>query len=125
MKKRILLIEDEQEIAFILRMRLEAFGYEVFQAHDGEEGLKSAKKLIPDLILLDLVLPKIGGIEVLENLKSDAKYNKIPVVVVTGLATDGFNLKNSLAKADAYFLKPFDSVELMAAIEDLLKSPRS
>ncbi len=123
MKKRILVIEDEQEIALIIKMRLEISGYEVLQAFDGEEGLDRAKTWSPDLILLDLVLPKLGGIEILEDLKGDEKYKGIPIVIVTGLALDSFGVKDSVAKADAYFLKPFDSVELMATIADFLKEP--
>ncbi|MFH0877796.1 MAG: response regulator [Candidatus Omnitrophota bacterium] len=122
-KKRILIIEDEREISLIVKLRLQANGYEVLEAFDGQEGLDMAKSMIPDLILLDLVLPKIGGMQILEELKGDEQYRKIPIVVVTGISQEAMGLKTSLEKADAYFLKPFDSVELMAAIADFLKKP--
>ena len=125
MKKRILVIEDEQEIALIIKMRLEISGYEVIQAFDGQDGLKKAKASSPDLILLDLVLPKISGEQVLNELKDDDKYKSIPIIVVTGLAQDAFSIKDSISKADAYFLKPFDSVELLATIADFLKGPKN
>lgn len=102
-------------------MRLETSGYDVIQAFDGQDGLKKAKTSSPDLILLDLVLPKIGGEQILNELKDDDKYKSIPIIVVTGLAQDAFSIKDSISKADAYFLKPFDSVELLATIADFLK----
>ena len=121
MKKRILIIEDEREIAAIMRMRLEASGYDVLEAYDGQEGLKQAKSAFPDLILLDLVLPKVSGMQILSDLKTDEVYKSIPIIVVTGLAQDPTNHQTSLSKADAFFLKPFDTIELMAAIADFLK----
>lgn len=122
MKKRILVIEDEREIAMIMRMRLESLGYEVVEAFDGVQGLKKAKGCSPDLILLDLVLPKMAGTQVLAELKKEEKYKKIPVIIVTGLAPDATNDQEILAQADAFFLKPFDTIELMATIADFLKS---
>lgn len=122
MKKRILVIEDEREISMIMRMRLESLGYEVVEAFDGIQGLKIAKACLPDLILLDLVLPKMAGTQVLAELKKEEKYKKIPVIIVTGLAPDATNDQEILAQADAFFLKPFDTIELMATIADFLKS---
>lgn len=124
MKKRVLIIEDEREIALIIKMRLEAVGYDVLEAFDGSEGLRCAKSCSPDLILLDLVLPKISGMKILEELKGDARYRDIPIVVVTGLTEEAHNLKASTSKADAFFLKPFDTIELLAAVADLLKESR-
>ncbi len=121
MKKRILIIEDEPEIAMIMRMRLEANGYDAIEAHDGQEGLLQAKSCSPDLILLDLILPKMAGTQILEALKKDDRYKNIPVIIITGLAQEATNHQATIAKADAFFLKPYDSVELMAAISDLLK----
>ncbi|HQP91834.1 MAG TPA: response regulator [Candidatus Omnitrophota bacterium] len=125
MKKRILIIEDEKEIAMIMRMRLEASGYDAVEAFDGLEGLRQAKNCSPDLILLDLILPKMAGTQILEELKKDERYRNIPVIIVTGLAQEATSHQEMIAKADAFFLKPFDTVELMTAIADLLKSPHS
>jgi DNA-binding response OmpR family regulator len=124
MKKRILVIEDEREISLIMRMRLEASGYEVLEAVDGQDGLDQARKRSPDLILLDLVLPKMAGTQVLDELKRDEKYKNIPVIIVTGLTQDTAHHQASIAKADAFFLKPFDTVELMAAIADFLQDTK-
>ena len=123
MKKRILIIEDEKEISLIMKMRLEAAGYEVLQAFDGADGLQKAKTASPDLILLDLILPKMSGAQILDELKEDRLHRKMPVIIVTGLAQELGTIKSSAAKAEAYFLKPFDTVELMATIADFLKDP--
>jgi two-component system response regulator VicR len=123
MKKRILIIEDEREISLILKMRLENAGYDVRQAYDGDEGLTMVKADVPDLILLDLILPKRGGLQVLDEIKKDKDSNKIPVILVTGLAQELDEVRKGALRADGYFLKPFDSVELLATIADFLKSP--
>ncbi|MGE5280100.1 MAG: response regulator transcription factor [Deltaproteobacteria bacterium] len=115
-KKRILIIEDEREISHILKLRLESAGYEVLQAFDGEQGYKMAVGQKPDLILLDLILPQKGGLQVLDDLKADAKHRKIPVILITGLAQELEDVRKGALMADGYFLKPFDSLELMAAI---------
>jgi DNA-binding response OmpR family regulator len=125
MKKRILIIEDEREISLILKLRLEAVGYEVTQAFDGQDGYEKATTQDPDLILLDLILPKKGGLQVLDDLKADPAFKKIPVILITGLAQELDQVKDGALKADGYFLKPFDSIELMAAIADCLKEDPS
>ena len=125
MKKRILIIEDEREISLILKLRLEATGYEVVQSFDGEDGYEKAATQKPDLILLDLILPRKGGLQVLDDLKSDPKYKHIPVIIITGLAQELDEVKEGALKADGYFLKPFDSVELLAAIKDCLNGDSS
>jgi DNA-binding response OmpR family regulator len=125
MKKCILIIEDEKEISLILKMRLESAGYEVRQAFDGDEGLEMAATNAPDLILLDLILPKRGGLQVLDEIKKNNATKKTPVILVTGLAQELEEVRKGALKADGYFLKPFDSVELMATIADFFKSPAS
>jgi len=122
MKKRILIIEDEREISIILKLRLEASGYEVIQAFDGEDGYEKAVGQQPDLILLDLILPKKGGLQVLDDLKADPRHKKIPIILITGLAQELDEVKDGALKADGYFLKPFDSIELMSAIAGCFKS---
>ncbi len=118
MKKCILIIEDEREISLILKLRLEAAGYEVLQSFDGEDGYEKATTQKPDLILLDLILPRKGGLQVLDDLKSDPKYKHIPIIIITGLAQELDEVREGALKADGYFLKPFDSVELLATIKD-------
>jgi len=125
MKRRILIIEDEREISLILKLRLEAAGYEVVQSFDGEDGYDKAATQKPDLILLDLILPRKGGLQILDELKADRRYKDIPVIIITGLAQDLDEVREGALKADGYFLKPFDSVELLAAIKNRLKGGSS
>ena len=124
MKNRVLVIEDEKEISLIMKLRLQSLGYEVLQAFDGEEGLKCAREAGPDLIVLDLVLPKVSGMQIIQALKNDDKYKSIPVVVVTGLTQDNQDIRAMVERAEAYFLKPFDFVELTTMIADLLNNPK-
>lgn len=83
MAKKILLVEDEEIISDLLQRKLEKEGYEVLVASDGEEGLKSIRETEPDLILLDIIMPKIGGFEVMEEMNKDPKLKKIPVIIIS------------------------------------------
>ncbi|TIL81308.1 MAG: response regulator, partial [Mesorhizobium sp.] len=83
---RILAVDDTPENLEILRMRLEANGYEVVTAADGEEGLAKVRSLRPDLILLDIMMPKLDGISVVRMLKADVSLRSIPVILVTAKA---------------------------------------
>jgi CheY-like chemotaxis protein len=83
MAKKILIIEDEQIMADLLQRKLSEEGYEVSLARDGEEGLAKMREVKPDLILLDIIMPKIGGIEVLEEMQKEPDLKKIPVIVIS------------------------------------------
>ena len=83
MAKKILLVEDEEIIMGILEKKLTQTGYQVSVARDGEEGLKAMKEVKPDLILLDIVMPKMGGFEVMETMVKDQELKKIPVIVIS------------------------------------------
>jgi len=85
MAKRILLVEDEEIMVDLLQRKLLKEGYEVFVARDGEEGLEKMKEMEPkpDLILLDIIMPKMGGFEVMEEMKKDEKLKDIPVIVIS------------------------------------------
>ncbi|MDD4909722.1 MAG: response regulator [Candidatus Omnitrophica bacterium] len=120
-KKRILVIEDEAQMVEMVKMRLEANGYDVLAAYDGEEGLDKARKERPDLIILDLMLPKIDGYKVCGLLKKDARYSKIPIIMFTARAQEeDVNLGRELG-ADAYITKPFEPQVLLSKIQELLK----
>jgi DNA-binding response OmpR family regulator len=120
-KKRILVVEDEPAIRAMLRKRLEANGYEVMDAEDGEEGLTLARREKPDIILLDLMLPKRDGYSVCRLLKFDQRYRHIPVVMLTARAQDKDRRLGQQTGADAYVTKPFDATELLAVVTGLLK----
>ncbi len=83
MAKKILLVEDEEIMIDLLQRKLTQEGYEISVARDGEEGLKIMKKIKPDLILLDIIMPKMGGLEVMEEMAKDKELKKIPVIVIS------------------------------------------
>lgn len=83
MAKKILLVEDEELMIDILQRKLEKEGYEVSVARDGEEGLEAMKRSRPDLTLLDIIMPKMGGFEVMEEMQKDPKLKEIPVIVIS------------------------------------------
>ena len=106
-KKKILLVEDEKVLIETVTLRLEANGYEVIPAYDGFEGLEKAKKEKPDLIILDLMLPKMDGYKVCGLLKADTRYNKIPIIMFTARAQESDKKMGKEVGADAYITKPF------------------
>ncbi len=83
MAKKILLVEDEELMIDLLQKKLEKEGYEISVARDGEEGLKKMREIMPDLVLLDIIMPKMGGFEVMEEMKKDPGLEKIPVIVIS------------------------------------------
>jgi len=120
-KKKILLVDDENDLVETLGYRLEANNYEVIKAFDGQEGLDKARKESPDLIILDLMLPKLDGYKVCRMLKFDDKYSKIPIILFTARAQESDKKTGEEVGADAYVTKPFEPVVLLAKIKDLLK----
>ncbi len=120
-RKKILLIEDEKDLVETVTLRLEAFGYEVITAHDGFEGLGKAKKENPDIIILDLMLPKMDGYKVCGLLKADTRYNKIPIIMFTARAQESDKKMGKEVGADAYITKPFEPQALLEKIRYLLK----
>ena len=119
---KILLVEDNQDLAFGLRTNLEVQGYEVFLAEDGPAGLKSALADSPNLIILDLMLPKQDGIEVLKKLRSSG--STVPVLILTAKGNEVDKVLGLRLGADDYVTKPFGLMELMARVEALLRRTR-
>ena len=125
-KKRILVIEDEAEMIDLTRIVLEREGYEVIGAVGGSRGLELVKSEKPDLILLDLMMPDIGGWEVYRQMKADEELADIPVVVVTAKAQSIDKVLGlQVAKVDDYITKPFGPKELLASINRILRSENS
>jgi len=121
MKKRILLVEDESDLVTTLTFRLEKEGYEVMVAMDGEDGLEKAKKEKPDLILLDLMLPKMNGYKVCGLLKGDSRFKSIPIVIFTARAEEADRKMSEEVGANAYITKPFEPSVLLEKLNELLK----
>jgi two-component system, OmpR family, alkaline phosphatase synthesis response regulator PhoP len=120
-KKRILIVDDEKDLVYGVSLQLETSGYEVLSAYDGQEGLDRARKEKPDLIILDLMLPKIDGFKVCRMLKFDAKYKKIPIILFTVRAQQSDKQTAAEVCADAYITKPFEPQVLLDKIEELLR----
>ena len=119
-QKKILVVEDELISQKILSVRLEINGYKVITAQDGEEALKKAKKEKPDLIMLDLMIPKINGYEVCRMLKFDDEYKDIPIIVLSSLNLQEEREKAFKSGADEYFIKPFDLDLLLVKIKSII-----
>ena len=119
-KHRILLVDDEPSIVKMVGRRLEVEGFDVAVAMDGQEGLAKAQAEHPDLIILDLMLPKLNGYEVCTMLKQDTRYQKIPIVMFTAKAQDKDEKLGMECGANAYVRKPFRAQELLEKIRGLL-----
>ena len=116
MPKKILVVDDEPNIVKMVESRLKANGYEVIIAYDGQEAVEKVKSNMPDLIVLDLLLPKIDGYKIFDILKQDEKYKNIPIVMLTARA--GYeDIKRGLEiGAIAYVTKPFKAEVLLGII---------
>jgi len=124
--KKILLIEDEPLLANLLKQRLEKDGLEVIAGHDGEEALKLLETVQPDLILLDIILPKMSGFEVMEEIQKNANYKKAPIIVISNLGQDTDMAKGQSLGAVGYFIKAQVSIEeLVGKIKDFLTQKKS
>jgi len=119
-KKKILVVEDEAELTRAIQIRLEEAGYEVLIAYDGQAALENARAENPDLIVLDLMLPKMDGFKVCRMLKFDENYKKIPVVMLTARAQEKDEDLGYEVGADAFITKPFKYRVLLAKIAELL-----
>ena len=120
-KKKILLVDDEKDMVYAVKLQLETHDYEVITAQDGQEGLEKARHEKPDLIILDLMLPKIDGYKVCRMLKFDEKYKNIPVLMFTARIQQSDEKLGYEVGADAYLTKPFEPESLLKKIKELLK----
>ncbi len=119
-RKKILIIEDEPDQILMLRIRLEGNDFEVVSAPDGDEGLKTVQKENPDLIILDLIMPKMDGLDVCRNLKGNTKTSKTPIIVMTASGEDSLEEKSRSSGSDCFMRKPYDSKDLVEKIKELL-----
>jgi DNA-binding response OmpR family regulator len=119
--QRILVVDDNETNRDILEARLAANGYEVLHACDGEEALAAARRHVPDLILLDVMMPKVDGIEVCRRLKADATLPFIPIILVTARSDSKDVVAGLDAGADEYLTKPIDQSALVARVKALLR----
>ena len=120
MAQTILAVDDDVDILDLLEISLDSDGYNVITAGDGLDAIAKAKSHMPDLIVLDLMMPKMDGFEVIDNLRSDSQTRVIPVIMLTARAQITEKLQGLDAGADDYITKPFDLNELSARIKAVL-----
>ena len=120
-KEKILIIEDEKAIVRMLDYNLKKEGFRALSANNGEDGLDMARKEHPDLILLDLMLPEMDGLEVCKAIKNDTKTAHIPIIILTAKAQETDKIVGLELGADDYMTKPFSPRELIARIRAVLR----
>ena len=118
--KRILVIEDTEDNRQIIGDLLRSAGYELLEAVDGLEGVAAAEREEPDLILMDIQLPKISGIDATRMLRSETATAQTPIIAITSFALSGDDQKAKEAGATAYLAKPYSPFDLLALIRKLL-----
>jgi two-component system alkaline phosphatase synthesis response regulator PhoP len=121
MSKIILIVDDEEDVLTVLSIRLQKAGYDIFTAKTGPAGLDLAKKICPDLILLDLLLPDMRGEEVCKRIKADSKLKTIPIIFITASQTNDVMQKLKNSGAQEYIIKPFEPNELIAVVKKYVK----
>ena len=121
MPNKILIVDDEPFNLDLLEQELEEQNYTIERANDGAEALDKVPVFQPDLILLDYMMPKMNGLEVLRRLREDALYKSIPVILLTAKATQEDKVRGLDAGADDYVIKPFDSFELLARVRAMIR----
>lgn len=115
-KKRILLVDDTKDVLQVISRRLGSWGYEVLMSDSGEEGLRIAEEQVPDLILLDVMMPKMKGREVCARLKANPKTAHIPIIFLTALGLADHIKAGMDLGAEDYIVKPFEPAELKERI---------
>jgi two-component system, OmpR family, response regulator RpaA len=121
MKPRVLVIDDDPAIAELVAINLEMAGYDVTQATDGIKGQALAVQLVPDLIMLDLMLPKVDGFTICQRLRRDERTSDIPILMLTALSQTQDKVEGFNAGADDYLTKPFELEEMLARVRALLR----
>ncbi|MFH1360479.1 MAG: response regulator [Candidatus Omnitrophota bacterium] len=120
MAKKILVVDDDRGLVALLRAKLKAHGYLVCVSYNGKTALEKVKKETPDLIILDVMMPKVNGFTVCSVLKSDEAYKAIPIVILTGRHQDNDREFDENVRPNAFFTKPFSPKELLDAIKQLM-----
>lgn len=118
--KKILIVDDEQDIVESLKFVLESYDYTCYCAYNGEDGLRMAKEIIPDLMILDVMMPKINGYKISRLLKFDKKYKDIPILMVTARTQEEDKLIGEETGADEYITKPYELDELVSKVNKYL-----
>src|SRR4030043_1779245 len=119
-KRKILLVDDEVDLVKTIKFSLELEGYKVLVSYNGEDALNQSRKENPDLILLDIMLPKLDGYKVCRLLKFDEQHKHIPILMMTAKTQEKDKLMGKETGANEYITKPFDMEELMEKVKTYL-----
>jgi phosphate regulon transcriptional regulator PhoB len=119
--KRVLLIEDDRDIVELVRYNLEREGFQVAAASDGATGLAQIRKTPPDILLLDLMLPKLSGLDICKEIRRDQSLNRLPILMLTARGEEADRVVGLEMGADDYVTKPFSPRELGARVKALLR----
>lgn len=118
---RILIVEDERQLTDVLRYNLEREGYEVTIAHDGPEGLRKAQMQLPDLLILDLMLPGMDGLQICRELRSGERTRHLPIIILTAKSEEIDQIVGFSMGADDYVTKPFSPKVLLQRVKAMLR----
>ncbi len=121
-KKKILIVDDEIDIVETLKFILEDAGYQCYCAFDGEEGLNLAREIMPDLMILDVMMPKINGYKISRLLKYDSKYKNIPIMMITARSQDEDKMIGEETGVNEYITKPFELDYVVSKVNEYLKA---
>ena len=119
-RRRVLVVDDEPDVLLLCRVNLEFEGYEVMEASDGVEAMSRVRERRPDVILLDVMMPRMDGWQVLTELKADEALQDIPVVMLTAKVQDQDQIRGWSSGASEYITKPFSPLSLSQVLEDVL-----
>jgi len=120
----VLVVDDQDSLRRLIRVNLELDGYEVLEAADGVQCLEQARRRTPDLITLDVVMPRLDGMETVALLRADPVLAEVPVIMVTTSGHPSDLVRARASGVDAYLTKPYDPEELVATVRELLVSTR-
>ncbi len=118
--KKILVVDDKREVVELVTATLEGEGYQIICAFDGEEALEKIGREKPDLVLLDIVMPKMDGLEVLSEVKKDPVLKEIPIIMITAKGQKLDEDKGRRLGAEDYIIKPFSPSHLLRKIEEIV-----
>ena len=121
MAKKLLIVEDDRSLAGVLEYNFNAAGYQVFCAHDGQDGINQARSKQPDVILLDLMIPIVDGVEVCRQLRSESQTRETPIMMLTAKAEETDQLIGFSVGADDYVVKPFSVRVLLERVKSLCR----
>ncbi|MFH1238934.1 MAG: response regulator transcription factor, partial [bacterium] len=119
-KKKILVVDDEASVVKLIRFLLEKHGFEIYIAYDGQESVEVAEQVLPDLIIMDIMMPKMDGIEAMKILKKKDSTKDIPMIVLSALGQEGEVATGLESGAMDYLVKPFNPKDLLERVNNVL-----